>query len=51
MPGLLATRFGKRHIILIGIAGLTLVFAYGLVVSSQAMLVVLLVAAGIFSAQ
>jgi len=46
--GLLATRFGKRRIILIGIAGLTLVFAYGLVVSSQAMLVVLLVAAGIF---
>jgi len=46
--GLLATRFGKRRIILIGIAGLTLVFAYGLVVSSQVMLVVLLVAAGIF---
>jgi MFS family permease len=46
--GLLASRFGKRRIILIGIAGLTLLFLYGLVVSSQAMLVILLVAAGIF---
>jgi MFS family permease len=46
--GLLATRFGKRRIILIGIAGLTVLFLYGLVVSNQAMLVILLVSAGIF---
>jgi maltose/moltooligosaccharide transporter len=46
--GLLATRFGKKRIILIGIAGLTVLFLYGLVVSNQIMLIVLLVLAGFF---
>jgi len=46
--GLLGTRFGRRRVILAGISGLTLLFLYGLVVSSQAMLIVLLVLAGIF---
>ncbi len=46
--GLLATRFGKRRIILIGISGLTLLFLYGLVVSNQIMLILLLVPAGFF---
>ena len=44
--GLLATRFGKRRIILIGIAGLMLLFVYGLVVSNQVMLIAFLVLAG-----
>ena len=46
--GLLATRFGKRRVILIGIAGLTGLFLYGLVVSNQLMLIILLVLAGFF---
>jgi MFS family permease len=46
--GLLATRFGKRRIILIGIAGLFVLFLYGLVVSNQIMLIILLVLAGFF---
>ncbi len=46
--GLLGTRFGRRRVILAGIAGLTLLFLYGLVVTTQAMLIVLLVLAGIF---
>lgn len=46
--GLLATRFGRKRIILIGIAGLLLLFFYGLVVSSQIMLIALLVPAGFF---
>ncbi len=46
--GLLATRYGKRRIILIGVAGLAGLFVYGLLVSSQLMLVVLLLPAGFF---
>jgi maltose/moltooligosaccharide transporter len=46
--GLLATRFGRKRIILIGIAGLLLLFFYGLVVSSEIMLIALLVPAGFF---
>ena len=46
--GLLATRFGKKRIILIGIAGLTVLFLYGLLVSNQLMLILLLVPAGFF---
>jgi len=46
--GLLATRFGRRRVILVGIAGLALMFLYGLVVSNQLMLISLLVPAGFF---
>jgi MFS family permease len=46
--GLLATRFGRRRIILIGIAGLALLFLYGLGVANQAMLIGFLVPAGFF---
>lgn len=46
--GLLATRFGRKRIILIGIAGLTVLFLYGLVVANQMMLVIFLVPAGFF---
>ena len=46
--GLLATRFGRRRIILVGIAGLTLLFLSGLVIASQSMLILMLVLAGIF---
>lgn len=46
--GLLATRFGRRRIILIGIAGLSLLFVYGLFVGNQIMLISLLVPAGFF---
>jgi MFS family permease len=46
--GLLATRFGRKRIILIGIAGLTLMMLYGLVVRNQLMLIALLVPAGFF---
>lgn len=46
--GLLATRYGRRRIIMIGISGLTLLFLYGLVVMNQAMLISLLIPAGIF---
>ena len=46
--GLLATRYGKRRIILIGIGGLLVLFLYGLVVSNQLMLIAFLVLAGFF---
>jgi len=46
--GLLATRFGRRRIILIGIAGLTLLLGYGLVIQNQPMLISFLVPAGFF---
>jgi MFS family permease len=46
--GLLATRFGRRRIILIGIIGLTLLFFYGLLISNQVMLILFLVPAGFF---
>jgi MFS family permease len=46
--GLLATRFGRKPVILTGIAGLTVLFFYGLFIRNQAMLIGLLVPAGIF---
>jgi maltose/moltooligosaccharide transporter len=46
--GLLATRFGRKRIILIGIAGLTMLFFYGMFVMNEIMLISLLVPAGIF---
>jgi maltose/moltooligosaccharide transporter len=46
--GLMATRFGKRRIILIGIAGLTLLLLFGLVISNQWMLIAFLIPAGFF---
>ncbi len=46
--GLLATRFGRRRVILFGIGGMVLLFAYGMAVQSEAMLLPLLVLAGVF---
>lgn len=46
--GLMATRFGKRRIILIGIAGLTVLFLFGLIISNQWMLIAFLIPAGFF---
>jgi MFS family permease len=46
--GLLATRFGRKPVILTGIAGLTALFLYGLLIRNQVMLVAMLVPAGIF---
>lgn len=46
--GLIATRFGRKRVIMVGIAGMTLLFLYGLVVSNMIMLVSLLVPAGFF---
>ena len=46
--GLIATRYGRRRIILIGIAGLTLMLLFGLIISSQWMLIGFLIPAGFF---
>jgi MFS family permease len=46
--GLLATRFGRKRVILCGIAGLTLLLVYGLFLRSERMLISFLVPAGIF---
>jgi maltose/moltooligosaccharide transporter len=46
--GLIATRFGRRRIILVGIAGLTLLFLYGLAITNQVMLIGFLIPAGFF---
>ncbi|MFM8322332.1 MAG: MFS transporter [Chloroflexota bacterium] len=46
--GLIATRFGRRKVILTGIAGLTVLFLYGLVIQNQAMLISFLIPAGFF---
>jgi maltose/moltooligosaccharide transporter len=46
--GLIATRFGRRRVILVGIAGLTLLLIYGLVIQNQLMLISFLVPAGFF---
>jgi maltose/moltooligosaccharide transporter len=46
--GLLATRFGRKKVILVGIGGLSLLFLFGLIVSNQIMLISLLVPAGFF---
>ncbi len=46
--GLLATRFGRRRIILIGISGLFATILFGFLVSSEWMLIVFLILAGLF---
>ena len=46
--GLIATRFGRKRIILIGIAGLAVMLVYGLLIQNQVMLIVFLVLAGFF---
>jgi maltose/moltooligosaccharide transporter len=46
--GLLATRFGRRKVILTGIAGLSLLFIYGMFVQNQWMMVSFLVPVGFF---
>jgi maltose/moltooligosaccharide transporter len=46
--GLIATRYGRRRVILVGIAGLTLLLIYGLLIRSQGMLIAFLVPAGFF---
>ncbi|MBN1315807.1 MAG: SLC45 family MFS transporter [Anaerolineales bacterium] len=45
--GLVATRFGRKRIILIGIGGLSILMAFGWFVQNQVMLIGLLVLAGI----
>ena len=46
--GLIATRFGRKRVILVGIGGLTLLFIYGLLVRNQLMLISFLIPAGFF---
>ncbi len=46
--GLIATRYGRRRVILVGIAGMTLLLIYGLLIQSQIMLIAFLVPAGFF---
>lgn len=46
--GILATRFGRRRIILIGITGLLLTIIYGLIVQNELMLIGFLIIAGFF---
>jgi MFS family permease len=46
--GLIATRFGRKRVILIGIFGLAILFLSGLLISSQTMLIIFLVLAGFF---
>jgi maltose/moltooligosaccharide transporter len=46
--GLLATRFGRKRIIMIGIGGMVVLTLYGLIISNLIMLLTLLIPAGIF---
>jgi len=46
--GLLATRFGRKRVIMIGIAGMVVLTLYGLLISNLFMLLSLLIPAGIF---
>jgi maltose/moltooligosaccharide transporter len=46
--GLIATRFGRKRVILVGILGLTVLFLYGLVIANQIMLISFLIPAGFF---
>jgi MFS family permease len=46
--GLIASRVGRRKVILVGIAGLALLLLYGLVIQNQAMLIGFLIPAGFF---
>jgi MFS family permease len=46
--GMLATRFGRKRVIIAGIIGLTAMTIYGLIVSNTIMLITLLLPAGFF---
>jgi maltose/moltooligosaccharide transporter len=46
--GLIATRYGRRRVILVGIAGLALLLVYGLLIRNQLMLIAFLIPAGFF---
>ena len=46
--GLIATRFGRKRVIMVGIAGMTVLFLYGLVISNMVMLISMLIPAGFF---
>ena len=46
--GLLATRFGRRRIILLGITGLLATIVYGFLIQNELMLIGFLIAAGFF---
>jgi MFS family permease len=46
--GLLATRFGRKRVIMVGIAGMVVLALYGLLISNLFMLLSLLIPAGIF---
>jgi MFS family permease len=46
--GLLATRFGRKRVIMVGIAGMVVLTLYGLLISNLFMLLSLLIPAGIF---
>lgn len=46
--GLIATRYGRKRIIMIGIIGLSSLFVFGWFIQSQTMLIIMLVLAGIF---
>jgi MFS family permease len=45
--GLVATRFGRKRVILVGIAGLTVMFVAGAMVRNEAQLIAVLIVAGI----
>ena len=46
--GLLATRFGRKRVIMVGIGGMVVLTLYGFVVNNLIMLLFLLIPAGIF---
>jgi MFS family permease len=46
--GLLATRFGRKRVIMVGIGGMVALTLYGLLISNLIMLLALLIPAGIF---
>ena len=46
--GLLATRFGRKRVIMVGIGGMVVLTLYGFIVSNLIMLLMLLIPAGIF---
>jgi len=46
--GLLATRFGRKRVIMVGIGGMVVLTLYGLIVNNLGMLLMLLIPAGIF---
>jgi MFS family permease len=46
--GLLATRFGRKRVIMVGIAGMVVLTIYGLLINNLFMLLSLLIPAGIF---